>query len=98
MKIYYTLTEFANIFLPLYKTSVYFCVTFSSEFLSPGAKSEINIDGRTLEATKVAMKTASRFTFEVAATHIYKLLLKNDCYPRFIRSENYKKASTRYHK
>jgi len=60
------------------------------EFLSPGAKSEINIDGRTLEATKVAMKTASRFTFEVAATHIYKLLLKNDCYPRFIRSENYK--------
>ena len=62
----------------------------SSEFLSPGAKSEINIDGRTLEATKQAMKTASRFTFEVAATHIYKLLLKNDCYPRFIRSENYK--------
>jgi hypothetical protein len=60
------------------------------EFLSPGAKSEINIDGRTLEATKQAMKTASRFTFEVAATHIYKLLLKNDCYPRFIRSENYK--------
>ena len=78
------------IYFSSYKTIVYFCVTFSSEFLSPGAKSEINIDGRTLEATKVAMKTASRFTFEVAATHIYKLLLKNDCYPRFIRSENYK--------
>lgn len=60
------------------------------EFLSPGAKSEINIDGRTLEATKLAIKTPSRYTFEVAASHIYMLLLKKDCYPRFIRSENYK--------
>ena len=63
---------------------------FSSEFLSPGAKSEINIDGRTLEATKLAMKTPSRYTFEVAAGHVYMLLLKKDCYPRFIRSENYR--------
>lgn len=60
------------------------------EFLAPGAKAEINIDGKTMEATKIAMKSPSRFTFEVAAGHVYLLLLKKDCYPRFIRSENYK--------
>ena len=34
--------------------------------------------------------TASRFTFDLAADHVYKLLLKNDCYPRYIRSDSYK--------
>ena len=61
-----------------------------SEFLSPGAKAEINIDGKTMEKTKQAMKTPSRFTYEVAAEHVYTLLLKKDCYPRFVRSEHYK--------
>jgi regulator of G-protein signaling len=62
------------------------------EFLSTGAKAEINIDGKTMEATKIGMKVAvpSRYTFEVAAEHVYTLLLKKDCYPRFIRSEHYK--------
>lgn len=60
------------------------------EFLSPGAKSEINIDGKTMEATKTAMKVPSRYTYEVAAEHVYTLLLKKDCYPRFIRSDHYK--------
>lgn len=32
----------------------------------------------------------SRYTFEEAAGHIYLLLLKKDCYPRFIRSDSYK--------
>lgn len=32
----------------------------------------------------------TRFTFDSAAEHIYMLLLKKDCYPRFIRSEHYK--------
>ena len=67
-----------------------FYFAHSSEFLAPGAKAEINIDGKTMEATKQAMKTPTRFTFEVAAGHVYLLLLKKDCYPRFIRSENYK--------
>ena len=62
----------------------------NSEFLSPGAKAEINIDGKTMEKTKQAMKTPSRFTYEVAAEHVYTLLLKKDCYPRFVRSEHYK--------
>lgn len=60
------------------------------EFLSPGAKAEINIDGQTMEATRQAMKMPSRYTYEVAAGHVYLLLLKKDCYPRFIRSESYK--------
>ncbi len=61
-----------------------------SEFLSPGAKAEVNIDGKTMEATKSAMKTPTRYTYEVAAEHVYTLLLKKDCYPRFVRSDHYK--------
>ena len=65
-----------------------FSIPGNSKLREPLA--EINIDGKTMEATKQAMKTPTRFTFEVAAGHVYLLLLKKDCYPRFIRSENYK--------
>lgn len=60
------------------------------EFLAPGAPCEINIDGKTMERTHKEMKSPSRFTFDGAAEHVYTLLLKKDCYPRFIRSEHYK--------
>lgn len=60
------------------------------EFLKPGAPCEINIDGKTMEATQQLMKTPSRYTYQVAADHVYILLLKKDCYPRFLRSEQYK--------
>ena len=30
------------------------------EFLSKGAKAEINIDGKTMEETRIAMKTPTR--------------------------------------
>ena len=76
--------------LTLFLVSLNIFFVHSSEFLALGAKAEINIDGKTMEATKQAMKTPTRFTFEVAAGHVYLLLLKKDCYPRFIRSENYK--------
>lgn len=36
------------------------------------------------------MKRPSKFMFDYAAEHVYTLLLKKDCYPRFIRSEHYK--------
>lgn len=36
------------------------------------------------------MKNPSRFTFDVAAHHVYNALLNKDCYPRFIRSDQYK--------
>ena len=32
----------------------------------------------------------TRNTYDKAAEHVYLLLLKKDCYPRFIRSEHYK--------
>ena len=61
-----------------------------SEFLCPGAKAEINIDSSTMDLTRAAMKTASRFTYDKAAEHVYNLLLKKDCYPRFTRSEHFR--------
>lgn len=60
------------------------------EFLEPGAPCEINIDGKTMEKVQLGLKTPTRFTFDAAAEHIYALLLKKDCYPRFVRSEHYK--------
>ncbi|KAK9732243.1 Regulator of G-protein signaling DHEX domain [Popillia japonica] len=60
------------------------------EFLAPGAPCEINIDGKTMEKVHHEMKNPSRFTFDAAQEHVYTLLLKKDCYPRFIRSEHYK--------
>ncbi|XP_032580531.1 uncharacterized protein LOC6614910 isoform X1 [Drosophila sechellia] len=61
------------------------------EFLKPGAPCEINIDGKTMESVLKGLKNPSRFTFDSASEHIYMLLLKKDCYPRFIRSEHYKR-------
>lgn len=60
------------------------------EFLAPGAPCEINIDGKTMERVHQELKQPSRFTFDAAAEHVYTLLLKKDCYPRFVRSEHYK--------
>ncbi|XP_022918428.1 regulator of G-protein signaling 11 isoform X2 [Onthophagus taurus] len=60
------------------------------EFLAPGAPCEINIDGKTMERVHHEMKNPTRFTFDAAQDHVYTLLLKKDCYPRFIRSEHYK--------
>ncbi|XP_058176304.1 regulator of G-protein signaling 9-like [Anopheles ziemanni] len=60
------------------------------EFLEPGAPCEINIDGKTMEKVQQGLKNPSRFAFDSAAEHIYMLLLKKDCYPRFVRSEHYK--------
>jgi len=64
------------------------------EFLSKGAKAEINIDGKTMEETRLAMKSPTRNTYDKAAEHVYLLLLKKDCYPRFIRSDHYKALLT----
>lgn len=63
---------------------------FFREFLVHGAPCEINIDSKTLETTLKDMKTPTRFVFDVAAHHVYNVLLNKDCYPRFIRSDHYK--------
>lgn len=43
-----------------------------------------------MEQVQLGIKNPSRFAFDVAAEHVYALLLKKDCYPRFVRSEHYK--------
>lgn len=43
-----------------------------------------------MEKVQHGLKNPTRFTFDAAGDHIYTLLLKKDCYPRFIRSEHYK--------
>lgn len=70
--------------------SRYFQRKKKREFLAPGAPCEINIDGRTMDLVQHEMKRPSRFTFDRAAEHVYNLLLKKDCYPRFVRSDHYK--------
>uniref|UniRef100_UPI00358F69D4 regulator of G-protein signaling 9-like n=1 Tax=Myxine glutinosa TaxID=7769 RepID=UPI00358F69D4 len=59
------------------------------EFLSPGAKHWINLDARTVAMTVAGMKQPFRLVFEEAQGHIY-LLMKKDCYPRYLKSERYK--------
>lgn len=43
-----------------------------------------------MEHVQQGLGSPSRFTFDSASEHIYALLLKKDCYPRFIRSEHYR--------
>lgn len=43
-----------------------------------------------MEQVQVGLKNPTRFAFDAAADHVYTLLLKKDCYPRFIRSEQFK--------
>jgi regulator of G-protein signaling len=50
----------------------------------------LSLLGKTMEMVHQGLKNPSRFAFDSAADHIYTLLLKKDCYPRFIRSEQYK--------
>ena len=71
-----------------------FFFLYFSEFLRPGAPCEINIDGKTMERTQELLKNPTRFTYDYAADHIFDLLLKKDCYPRFLRSEHYKNLLT----
>lgn len=43
-----------------------------------------------MDIVQKGLKNPTRFTYDAAAEHIYMLLLKKDCYPRFIRSDHYK--------
>lgn len=61
------------------------------EFLKPGAPCEINIDGATAERVTEGMRSGSRYALDAAADHVYNLLLKKDCYPRFIRSDHFQR-------
>ncbi|XP_023240816.1 regulator of G-protein signaling egl-10-like [Centruroides sculpturatus] len=60
-----------------------------SEYLDSDANCPINIDSKSYEITKRNMETPDRWTFNEAAAHLYQLM-KNDSYPRYLRSEMYK--------
>ncbi|XP_069365703.1 uncharacterized protein [Maniola hyperantus] len=64
------------------------------EFLKPGAPCEINIDGATAERVAEGIRSGSRYALDHAADHVYGLLLKKDCYPRFIRSDHFQRLLT----
>ena len=55
-----------------------FYFVHSSEFLAPGAKAEINIDGKTMEAPKHAMKTPMRFSFHGLFRGLHGLAINVD--------------------
>ncbi|XP_050304504.1 regulator of G-protein signaling 11 isoform X2 [Anthonomus grandis grandis] len=59
-------------------------------YVKHGSPREVNIDNQTMDKVLEGMKNNSRFCFDAAQEHVYNLLLKKDCYPRFIRSEYYK--------
>lgn len=75
--------------------AIYFdTVTFFREFLKPGAPCEINIDGATAERVTEGLRSGSRYALDHAADHVYGLLLKKDCYPRFVRSDHFQRLLT----
>lgn len=59
-------------------------------YVKHGSPREVNIDNQTMDKVLEGMKNNSRFCFDAAQEHVYNLLLKKDCYPRFIRSDYYK--------
>jgi len=61
------------------------------EFLGPDAPCPVNVDSKSVELAKAALTNPSFFSFDVASEHIY-LLMKNDSYPRYLRSDIYKES------
>lgn len=61
------------------------------EFLGPDAPCPVNVDSKSVELAKAALTNPSFFCFDVASEHIY-LLMKNDSYPRYLRSDIYKES------
>lgn len=62
-----------------------------NEYLGPDANCPINIDSKSYESSKANMdsRPAGRYIFDEAAGHVYQLM-KNDSYPRYLRSDMYK--------
>ncbi|XP_044018359.1 regulator of G-protein signaling 7 isoform X2 [Aphidius gifuensis] len=60
-----------------------------NEYLGPDASCPINVDSRSFEMTKKNIEEPDRWSFDVAAAHVYHLM-KSDSYSRYLRSEMYK--------
>jgi len=51
----------------------------------------VNVDSKVMDITKLNMINPTRWTFEEAGEHIFRLM-KNDSYQRFLRSDVYKEC------
>ncbi|XP_015118882.1 regulator of G-protein signaling 7 isoform X2 [Diachasma alloeum] len=60
-----------------------------NEYLRPDASCPINVDSRSFELTKRNLEKPDRWSFDVAAAHVYHLM-KTDSYARYLRSEMYR--------
>lgn len=62
-----------------------------NEYLAQDANCPINIDSKSYETSKknMAKNKNNRYIFDEAAGHVYQLM-KNDSYPRYLRSDMYK--------
>ncbi|XP_063705888.1 regulator of G-protein signaling 7 [Culicoides brevitarsis] len=61
------------------------------EFLAPECACPVNIDSKSQEMAREAMKapTINRWCFDIAADHVYHLM-RSDSYSRYLRSDMYK--------
>lgn len=62
-----------------------------TEYLAQDANCPINIDSKSYETSRrnMAKNKNNRYIFDEAAGHVYQLM-KNDSYPRYLRSDMYK--------
>ncbi|XP_054719457.1 regulator of G-protein signaling 7-like [Uloborus diversus] len=60
-----------------------------NEFLEADANTPVNIDSHCYDVTKKNVERPDRWAFDAAASHLY-LLMKNDSYARYLRSDLYK--------
>ncbi|KAL1131608.1 hypothetical protein AAG570_011222 [Ranatra chinensis] len=60
-----------------------------AEFLAADASCPVNVDSHSHDITKKNMAKPDRWTFDIAAAHVYHLM-KTDSYSRYLRSEMYK--------
>ncbi|KAG8178672.1 hypothetical protein JTE90_025594 [Oedothorax gibbosus] len=60
-----------------------------NEFLEEDANTPVNIDSKSYDITKQNVEKPDRWAFDAAASHLY-LLMKNDSYARYLRSDLYK--------
>lgn len=65
------------------------CQRIWAQFLAHGAEMLVNVDSKSHKITEQNMQLPDRWTFDVAAAHLY-YLMTSDSYSRYLRSAHYK--------
>ncbi|XP_040572947.1 regulator of G-protein signaling 7 isoform X2 [Lepeophtheirus salmonis] len=65
------------------------CRRIWHRFLENGAELLVNVDSKSRKITELNMESPDRWTFDVAAAHLY-YLMTSDSYSRYLRSSHYK--------